>query len=70
MITVPVSIGFNAQQVIGSMTIDETQLPPNPKFVFSIGYLTADIASDEYTLVEIGLVPDHRYAEYVKLRNN
>lgn len=42
MITIPVVINFDQQRRIGTIVLDESQLPNTPDYVFSIGYVATD----------------------------
>lgn len=42
MRTIPVLMNFDQQQPIGTMTIDETRLPPGMGYVFSLGARALD----------------------------
>lgn len=54
MITVPVLLGFDGNKPIGSMTIDETQLPNHSYWNFSIGYKAHK--QDKIELLCVGLI--------------
>lgn len=77
IIKVPVTIGFDTWQIIGYMEIDETKLPPSCGYVFSLGIRTLDNVDapgsiptgpylGKYELIEVGLVTDENYIQYLK----
>lgn len=76
MIKVPVFDSFNNNRVIGELSIDETQLPATPEFVFTLGYQceskqdTAGSVPTEphkgpYRLVAVAITRDADYAGYL-----
>lgn len=73
MIRVPVLLNFDYDKVIGIMELDETQLPKNPNWVFSLGYLATDaevigekVNVTAYKLFTVSLQSDESYMEYLK----
>lgn len=65
MINIPVILNFEYDKVIGRLEIDETQLPPMPRYCFSIGYSLLDSDTDKYELVCISPVMDGVYKQYL-----
>ena len=64
MKTIPVTIGFDSAQTIGTMTIDETKLPPGANYHFALGYSAQRIADGVPTEVEVrevSLVDDSKF---------
>ncbi len=59
MKTIPITVNFNNEQVIGTATIDLGKLPAAPNYVFSIGYF--DDGNGGHELLEISLVLDTQY---------
>lgn len=66
LLSVPVLLGFDYKQVIGTLSIDSSKLPPEPNFAFAIGYLSLERNKDGsegmYQLLNVGLVGDHLLA--------
>lgn len=60
MIKVPVLRKFNFDDIIGTLEIDETQLPANFNFVFSLGYSVT-----EHELYCVSLMTDEEYLAYL-----
>lgn len=75
MKNIPVTVGFDNKRIIGFMDVDESQLPPDAQFVFALG-VTAQLKgavgeipreplSGPYTLHEVSVVSDEKYAAYL-----
>lgn len=65
MIKIPVMLNFEYTRQIGTLEVDETQLPPIPKFCFSIGYSLLDSDTGKYELVCVSPVMDELYKKYL-----
>ena len=67
---IPVLINFDQSRQIGTLEIDETQLPEYSDYVFAIGYLADQISLDRRDkvaeLVEVSLLTDTQYISYLK----
>lgn len=64
MKTIPVTIGFDRNQVIGEMTIDETRLPAGIGYHFALGYLAKQITDGEmsdFEILEVSLTDDSKF---------
>lgn len=60
--TVPIILGFDSAQIVGSVTIDLSKVPQNTNWCLSLE--TRSYGRKE-TLVCFGLVPDVEYAAYL-----
>jgi len=75
---VPVLVGFDQNQCIGSLRIKTSQLPATPNFVFSLGYQTVGPCkfaqgeipttdySGEYKLFCVSLTSDDSYIGFLR----
>lgn len=63
MITIPILLNFDNDKVIGSLTVDETQLPTIPNYTFAIGYRY--ITEDSHELICTSVVLDKNYQAYL-----
>lgn len=78
MITIPVLLNFDSNEIIGSMTLDEKKLPEkHTNYVFSLGYLAETTEKitpveffGEYKLVSVALQTDEQYMQYLKNSNS
>lgn len=78
MLAVPVKNKFGGGTTIGWLYLDERYIPSTPNFVFSLGFKALNIAEesrykvpasayvDEYDLLEVAIVSDNDYLEYLK----
>ena len=62
MITVPVLLNHDYDSPIGCVTLDETKLPTNPDYTFSLGYR---LYENSHQLMEISVVPDQEYKRFL-----
>lgn len=62
---IPVVLGFDPRRQIGTLRIDETQLPPTPDFVFALGYTTKG-SGEGYELVAVSVVADSNYIRFLE----
>lgn len=68
-ITLPVTVDYNPDQVIGEITLDADQLPKFANFVSAIGGTTKGLRKTaegtyehtDFTLTEVTLLPEDRY---------
>lgn len=73
MITIPVLLGFDSTQLIGTLTLDETKLPPGVGYVFSLGYSPTEFEGDplrdfnvkKADLMCVSLQSDEQYLAYL-----
>jgi hypothetical protein len=73
MITIPVLVGFDRDNCIGTLTLDETKLPEeHTNYVFSLGYMaeTAEKVTPveffgKYELIAVSLQTDKQYLAYL-----
>jgi hypothetical protein len=70
MITVPILLGFDYGNPIGTLTIEKDKLPPGVDWCFSLGYLVKDAVYDDelectvvtdYELKCVSIVADANY---------
>jgi hypothetical protein len=75
MIEIPVTMGFDSDKVIGKLMVDETMLPAEPDFVFSLAVTSAmSFGLDDkgvktngpFKLVEVSLISDDNYIGYLR----
>jgi len=76
-IDVPVTVGFNRAETIGTLSIDREALPAAPDFVFALGFLAKEYAgpprevpsepyAGAYELNEVSVVTDLSYLGYLR----
>jgi hypothetical protein len=68
-ITIPIYSSHNMEQIIGKAEIEEDFLPSSPEFCFSLGYVAKEFTDgrvSKYKLLEISVIPDKLYIEYLK----
>lgn len=76
-VEVPVTLGFDSAKPIGVLTIRRDSLPPTADFVFALGFMAKSRGAIDlpqldgpylgpYELVQVGLVPDVGYIEYLR----
>lgn len=64
MITVPVFVGFDQNEQIGHLTVDETKLPKEADYCFSLAHkLNVDEPGRE--IVCVALVSDQDYRKFL-----
>lgn len=77
-ITVPVTIDFDQNNPIGSLTTRKDAIPKQPNFCFSIAFKSNDceLSEDGKTLVHydidliaVSLMPDEQYVAYLESTN-
>jgi hypothetical protein len=64
MIRVPVLLGFNHAQQIGTLEVDEKQLPPGAGYHFALGYRVLEhngAFAEKIELLCVGLTPDDQF---------
>lgn len=73
--TVPVMASFSDNVEIGSLSIDVSKLPPQPGFLFALGFLGAGLErgaipdkpyNGKWDLVAVAVVSDDKYFAYLK----
>lgn len=72
-ITVPIYSSHNMERMIGMAEIEEDLLPQNPYYCFSLGYVAKEYTDgkiSKYKLLEISVIPDTLYIEYLKDQYN
>lgn len=73
MITIPVTLGFDNSNIIGTMEVDETKLPPTTDYCFAIGYYCKGVDDKgkviDFELREISVVLDRSYRNYLDKEN-
>lgn len=62
---VPITLGFDHNQIVGSVTLDLSRCPPNPDWSLSLGFMVEEGQND---LVCFGVIPDIAYKTYVNNR--
>jgi len=75
MIEVPVLLNYDYDKIIGYLKVDESYLPPDGNYVFSLGYAVKDADYDKdiddivitkHKLLCVSLQTDEQYLEYLK----
>jgi hypothetical protein len=65
MIRVPVLLGFDHARPIGTLELDEKQLPPGAGYHFALGYTILERENGVTTQIElvcVGLTPDDKFS--------
>lgn len=64
MIKVPILLGFDFEDPIGFVEIDETKLPPSADWHLGLGYMRKNIETHDYSLVCFSVVNDAKFKAY------
>lgn len=65
MITVPVVLNYDQTKKVGTVTLDETQVPPGIDWILAMGYRVIETVNDKPTkirIVEFGMIDVHQHA--------
>lgn len=68
-VRVPVTAGFDKTKVVGQLVLQRSALPPTSDFCFALGYRSRAQAGDcvfEYELLEVSIVSDDKYFEFLQ----
>lgn len=64
--TIPITIGFDQDKIIGHAEIDLDLVPKDMEYVFSIGYRVDLKDTSKNELKQIGLIRDEDFVRYLK----